>query len=135
MPILRPCTHRGCRTLIPHGQRRCPTHPLEPRGWQHQKMRAQVVGHASRCHTCGCAPSEGNKLTLGHRVARAHGGTLTPTNLIAQCERCNYANGTREVTNTREDTGGGYPGIEGERDAIPHPATFSRNTLAGATNS
>ena len=57
-------------------------------------MRDTILGAATRCHTCGCQPSEHNKLTLGHRVARADGGPLTPDNLIAQCERCNYTRGT-----------------------------------------
>lgn len=93
MPLLRPCAHRGCRRLLPHGTTRCPDHQLEPRGWRHQQARKLVLADATRCATCGCLPTPGNELTLGHIVARAAGGGLARANLRAECKKCNYSRG------------------------------------------
>jgi len=60
------------------------------RGHAHRKARAQVLAGATHCATCGCTPTKDNPLTLGHIKARADGGTLDRSNLMAQCARCNY---------------------------------------------
>lgn len=97
MPHYKPCAHPGCHTLIPHTQRRCTAHPLAPRGYAHAKARAQVLAGATHCTTCEQPFTTANPATLGHRVPRAHGGTLAPSNLMPQCRRCNLEQGVRTV--------------------------------------
>ena len=56
---------------------------LEPRCWQ--RLPVALV--------CGDVPTLDNPLTLGHRRARTNGGTLEPSNLQAECRRCNLSHG------------------------------------------
>jgi hypothetical protein len=67
-----------------------------PRGRPHRRTRAEVLAHATRCAVCGEAPTADNPLTLGHRIARANGGSLDLSNLEPQCRRCNLRIGARD---------------------------------------
>ena len=75
---------------------RCPEHALAPRGYAHRRARAAVLSVATRCAVCGEAPTRDNPLTLGHLKARANGGGLEPSNLQAECRRCNLSQGATD---------------------------------------
>ncbi len=87
--MLRPCLICG----TPAKGSRCAKHALPPRGAAHRRARKQVLAGATVCAECGQPPTPDNPLTLGHVVARAHGGGLEPSNTQAECKRCNLSKG------------------------------------------
>ncbi len=52
-----------------------------------------MLADASTCAVRGCTATPDNPLTLGHRLARANGGTLSLENLQPECARCNHTRG------------------------------------------
>lgn len=98
---VRPCLECG----RPAAGSRCPEHALPPRGQPHRRARVAVLAMATRCAVCGEAPTPENPLTLGHLRSRANRGGLEPSNLQAECRRCNLSNGAldRGTTRNRSD--------------------------------
>jgi len=90
-PRLRICPFLGCGQLTNGG--RCPAHTLAPRGWTHQQVRGHVLANATRCAECGEPFTAADPPTLGHIIARAHGGPTTVANGQAEHASCNYSKG------------------------------------------
>lgn len=114
---LKPCIEQGCGTLSPGT--RCPPHQRatdnarsKRRGTTAQRglsgqhaATARAIRHANPPCACpGCNWHQGlcglhgtpdNPITAGHITARANGGTSDPSNIRAECRRCNSSRGAR----------------------------------------
>ncbi|WP_027817080.1 HNH endonuclease [Paraburkholderia bannensis] len=110
---MRPCKHRGCRTLVAGGKTWCEAHASEEVKWAPDSKRgnrhARGYGNAwvrlrerilardcGLCQTCKSAGRVTIATEVDHIVPKARGGTDDDSNLQSICHPCHASKTGRE---------------------------------------
>lgn len=107
----RPCSQRGCQTLVSDGSGRCAAHPRDAwiktapvkriTGRRLQAMRARLFSRSPLCEEC---LRQGRAIVAtqrDHIVPLAEGGVDDETNEQALCDACHEAKSLGEAQRGR----------------------------------
>ncbi|MEO7578551.1 MAG: HNH endonuclease signature motif containing protein [Massilia sp.] len=113
MPVSapRPCSQRGCNTLVRDGSGRCPKHPRETwvktsltkriTGRRLQAMRARLFKEHPLCVICLEAGRAVAATERDHIVSLEEGGPDDQTNEQALCAQCHASKSQAEAQRGR----------------------------------
>lgn len=107
----RPCSHRGCNTLVSDGSGRCAAHPREAwikttpvkriTGRRLQVMRAKLFASAPLCAECARQGQVRAATQRDHIIPLAEGGLDDESNEQGLCDACHEAKSQIEAQRGR----------------------------------